>query len=145
MKTILFICTGNVCRSPMAEALFRHAVAGRGEFRALSAGLGAVDGQPPTPHSVTAMRERGIDISGQRSRALTTALLQQADYVFGMTRNHADAIGLLYPQAVEKTFLLREFDDSIKDFERDISDPITARMKFMKRAGTRLNAASPRS
>ena len=76
MKTILFICTGNVCRSPMAEALFRHAVAGRGEFRALSAGLGAVDGQPPTTHSVTAMRERGIDISSQRSRALTTALLQ---------------------------------------------------------------------
>ena len=51
MKTILFICTGNVCRSPMAEALFRQAVEGRGEFRVLSAGLGAVDGQPPTPHS----------------------------------------------------------------------------------------------
>ncbi len=124
MKTILFICTGNVCRSPMAEALFRHAVAGRGEFRALSAGLGAVDGQPPTTHSVTAMHERGIDISSQRSRALTTALLQEADYVFGMTRGHVEAIGLLYPQATEKTFLLREFDDSIKDFERDISDPI---------------------
>jgi glycine hydroxymethyltransferase len=124
MKTILFICTGNVCRSPMAEALFRHATAGRGEFRVLSAGLGAVDGQPPTAHSVRAMRERGIDISGQRSRALTTALLQQADYIFGMTRSHVEAIGLLYPQATEKTFLLREFDDSLEDFERDISDPI---------------------
>ena len=52
MKTILFICTGNVCRSPMAEALFRHAVRGRGDFRVLSAGIGAMDGQPPTPHSV---------------------------------------------------------------------------------------------
>ena len=52
MKTILFICTGNVCRSPMAEALFRRAMRGRGEFRVFSAGLGAVDGQPPTPHSV---------------------------------------------------------------------------------------------
>ena len=47
MKTILFICTGNVCRSPMAEALFRRATEGRGDFRVLSAGLGAVDGQPP--------------------------------------------------------------------------------------------------
>jgi protein-tyrosine-phosphatase len=69
MKTILFLCTGNVCRSPMAEGLFRHAVKGRGEFRVLSAGIGAVDGQPPTPHSVQAMKEIGIDISRQRSWA----------------------------------------------------------------------------
>ncbi|HTY88275.1 MAG TPA: ribose 5-phosphate isomerase B [Candidatus Acidoferrum sp.] len=124
MKTILFICTGNICRSPMAEALFRRAAAGRGEFRVLSAGLGAVDGQPPTVHSVTAMRERGIDISNQRSRMLTTDLLQEADYIFGMTRSHVDAIALLYPQAAEKTFLLREFDDSLEEFEKDIPDPI---------------------
>jgi predicted protein tyrosine phosphatase len=77
MKTILFICTGNVCRSPMAEALFQRAVAGRGEFRVFSAGLGAVDGHPPTAHSVTAMQELGMDISGQRSRMLTTDLVLQ--------------------------------------------------------------------
>jgi len=124
MKTILFICTGNVCRSPMAEALFRRAVAGRGDFRALSAGLGAMDGQPPTAHSVTAMREMGVDISAQRSRALTADLLRQADYIFGMTHSHVDTIGLLYPAAAEKTFLIREFDDSPDPFEKDISDPI---------------------
>ena len=124
MKTILFICTGNVCRSPMAEALFRRAANGRGEFRALSAGLGAMDGQPPTAHSVTAMRELGIDISGQRSRMLTTDLVRQADYIFGMTHSHVDAIALLYPPAAEKTFLLCEFDDSLEEFEKDISDPI---------------------
>jgi glycine hydroxymethyltransferase len=124
MKTILFLCTGNVCRSPMAEALFRRAAAGRGEFRALSAGLGAVDGEPPTAHSVTAMRELGMDISGQRSRTLTTELVRQADYIFGMTHSHVDAMALLYPLAAEKTFLLREFDDSLEDFEKDISDPI---------------------
>ncbi|MFZ0828886.1 MAG: ribose 5-phosphate isomerase B [Verrucomicrobiia bacterium] len=124
MKTILFICTGNVCRSPMAEALFRQAAAGRGEFRVFSAGLGAVDGQPPTAHSVTAMRELGIDISSQRSRMLATDLVRQADYIFGMTHSHVDAIGLLYPAAAEKTFLLREFDDALEEFEKDISDPI---------------------
>jgi len=124
MKTILFICTGNVCRSPMAEALFRKATAGRGEFHVLSAGLGAVDGQPPTQHSVTAMRELGVDISAQRSRALTTNLLQQADYIFGMTHGHVDTISLLYPSAAEKTFLLREFDESVELFEKGISDPI---------------------
>ena len=124
MKTILFICTGNVCRSPMAEALFRRAAAGRGEFRVFSAGLGAVDGQPPTAHSVEAMRELGIDISGQRSRMLTTDLVREADYIFGMTHSHVDTIALLYPPAAEKTFLLREFDDTLEEFEKDISDPI---------------------
>ncbi|HZF02165.1 MAG TPA: serine hydroxymethyltransferase [Methylomirabilota bacterium] len=124
MKTILFLCTGNVCRSPMAEGLFRRAVKGRGEFRILSAGLGAIDGQPPTPHSVTAMRELGIDISNQRSRALTTDLVRQADFIFGMTHGHVDTISLLYPPAAEKTFLLREFDETLEPYEKDISDPI---------------------
>jgi len=124
MKTILFLCTGNICRSPMAEGLFRHAVQGRGDFRVLSAGLGALDGQPPTPHSVQAMREIGIDISGQRSRALTAEMVRAADYIFGMTHSHVDTVALLYPQMAEKTFLLREFDESLEPFEKDISDPI---------------------
>lgn len=124
MKTILFICTGNVCRSPMAEALFRRAAGNGDGFRALSAGLGAIDGQPPTPHSVSAMRELGVDISSQRSRALTGELVRQADYIFGMTHAHVDTISLLYPSAADKTFLLREFNDSIPAYEKDIPDPI---------------------
>jgi RpiB/LacA/LacB family sugar-phosphate isomerase len=66
----------------------------------------------------------GIDISGQRSRMLTPELVQQADYIFGMTHSHIDTVMLLYPQAAEKTFLLREFDDTLDFFEKDISDPI---------------------
>jgi RpiB/LacA/LacB family sugar-phosphate isomerase len=124
MKTILFLCTGNVCRSPMAEGLFRHAVKGRGEFRILSAGLGAIDGQVPTSHSVQAMKEIGIDISHQRSRALTAELVRSADLILGMTHSHTDTVALLYPQAAEKTFLLREFDDTLEPYEKDISDPI---------------------
>jgi RpiB/LacA/LacB family sugar-phosphate isomerase len=124
MKTILFLCTGNVCRSPMAEGLFRHAVKGRGEFRIMSAGLGAVDGELPTHHSVQAMREIGIDISGQRSRALTAELVRSADLILGMTHSHTDTVALLYPKAAEKTFLLREFDETLEPYEKDISDPI---------------------
>jgi glycine hydroxymethyltransferase len=108
----------------MAEGLFRRATDGNGKFRALSAGLGAIDGQPPTSHSVIAMRELGIDISSQRSRALTSDLIRQADYIFGMTHGHVDTIGLLYPGAADKTFLLREFDESVPPYERDIPDPI---------------------
>src|SRR5438477_302935 len=124
MKTILFVCTGNVCRSPMAEGIFRHAVKGRGNFRVRSAGVGAIEGQPPSAYAVRALKELGIDISQQRSRMLTADVVNQADYIFGMTHGHVDAINLLYPQAAEKTFLLREFDETLDIFEKDISDPI---------------------
>src|SRR6185295_14018071 len=124
MKTVLFVCTGNICRSPMAEGLFRHAVAGRGDYRVVSAGLGAIDGQPPSAYAVQAMHELDIDISQQRSRMLTAQLVRDADFIFGMTHSHVDSVMLLYPQMSEKVFLLREFDETLDPFEKDISDPI---------------------
>jgi RpiB/LacA/LacB family sugar-phosphate isomerase len=124
MKTVLFICTGNVCRSPMAEGIFRHAARARGDYRVLSAGLGALEGMPPSSHAIQAVQELGIDISGQRSRMLTPELVQQADYIFGMTHSHIDTVLMLYPQAAEKIFLVREFDETLDIFEKDISDPI---------------------
>ncbi|PYJ99171.1 MAG: ribose 5-phosphate isomerase B [Verrucomicrobia bacterium] len=124
MRTILFVCTGNVCRSPMAEGLFRNAVKGRGDFRVFSAGVGAIEGQPPSAYAVQALRELGIDISQQLSRMLTADVVNEADYIFGMTHGHVDAVNLLYPHATEKTFLLREFDETLDVFEKDISDPI---------------------
>ncbi len=108
----------------MAEGIFRHAVKGHGNYRVVSAGLGAMEGQPPSRHAVQAVKELGIDISAQRSRMLTLELAQQADFIFGMTHSHIDTVMLLYPQAAEKTFLLREFDETLDMFEKDISDPI---------------------
>ena len=124
MKTILFVCTGNVCRSPMAEGWFRHITRGRGDFQVYSAGIGAVDGQSPTPHAAMAMLEVGIDISEQRSRALTADLVRQADFILCMTHGHVDSIQWMYPWAAEKTFVLREFDESVEQYDKDISDPI---------------------
>jgi RpiB/LacA/LacB family sugar-phosphate isomerase len=83
-----------------------------------------MDGQAPTHFSVQAMREIGLDISHQRSRALTAEMVREAEYIFGMTHSHVDTVALLYPQYAEKTFLLREFDDTLEPFEKDISDPI---------------------
>src|ERR1700689_2264613 len=124
MKTVLFVCTGNICRSPMAEGLFRHATRGRADCRALSAGVGALEGQPPSAHAVSALKELGIDISALRSHMLSSHLVDEADYIFGMTHSHVDSVNLLFPQAAEKTFLLREFDETLDEFEKDISDPI---------------------
>ena len=124
MTTILFVCTGNVCRSPMAEGLFRAMTQGQGQYRVLSAGTGALDGQPPSPLAVRALAELGIDISLQRSRSLSAELVKQADYILGLTQGHVDTVLLLYPQATERTLLLREFDDTLEGFEKDILDPI---------------------
>jgi RpiB/LacA/LacB family sugar-phosphate isomerase len=108
----------------MAEGLFRRAVKDRGNFRVMSAGLGAVEGQPPSPYAVRAVKELGIDITTQRSRMLTRDMVEEADYIFGMTHNHVDTVVVLHPAAAEKTFLLREFDETLDLFEKDISDPI---------------------
>jgi RpiB/LacA/LacB family sugar-phosphate isomerase len=108
----------------MAEGLFRHATRGRTDCRVVSAGVGALEGQPPSSHAVRALKELGIDISHLRSRMLTSELVDEADYIFGMTHSHVDSVNLLFPQAAEKTFLLREFDETLDEFEKDISDPI---------------------
>jgi glycine hydroxymethyltransferase len=108
----------------MAEGLFRHATKGRNDFKVMSAGVGAVEGLAPSDYAVKAVRELGLDISRQRSRMLTAEIVNQSDYIFGMTHSHVDAITMLYPQAAEKTFLLREFDETLDTYENDISDPI---------------------
>src|SRR6476646_10866026 len=124
MKTVLFVCTGNVCRSPMAEGIFRNATHGKGDYRVISAGLGAMDAQPPSHYAVQAVKELGVDISRQRSRMLTPQMVDEADLILGMTHSHLDTVMMLYPHAAEKVFLLREFDDTLDLFEKDISDPI---------------------
>ncbi len=83
-----------------------------------------MDGQPPSGHAVRALREIGVDISPMRSQLLTAELVRDADYIFGMTHNHVDTVLALFPHAAEKTFLLREFDETLDEFEKDISDPI---------------------
>jgi glycine hydroxymethyltransferase len=108
----------------MAEGLFRHATKGRNEYKVMSAGVGAVEGLAPSEYAVRALRELGLDISRQRSQMLTAEIVNQSDYIFGMTHSHVDAITMLYPQAAEKTFLLREFDETLDSYENDISDPI---------------------
>ena len=90
MKKILFVCTGNVCRSPMAEGFFRELTSERGDCQSLSAGLAAIDGQPPSAHSVSAMQEVGIDIAGQRSTQITPELVDAVDYIFGLANGHVE-------------------------------------------------------
>ncbi len=142
-KHILFICTGNICRSPMAEGLFREMTRTRGDITVSSAGVGAVRGQPPSTHAVTVLRPLGIDISRIRSRPLTGALVEEATVIFAMTRGHLDMILTFFPEAAEKTYLLSEFQPDTHVRTTDIPDPIGGSLETYAACRNRIQAALP--
>jgi glycine hydroxymethyltransferase len=124
VKNVLFVCTGNICRSPIAEGLFGRLIGNRKDIEVASAGVHAVRGQPPSLYAVQVCAEEGTDISGLRSQPLTAALVDQATHIFAMTGAHVETIQTLFPQTAEKTFLLREFEEPGTTVWRDVPDPI---------------------
>ncbi len=111
MRTVLFVCTGNLCRSPMAAAILRALLARdplRADWRVLSAGLWAEEGLPASPHAVAAMAERGYSLEGHRSRPVTRELVEEADLILGMTPHHVEALRLAFPQVADRVHLLAE-------------------------------------
>lgn len=143
MKNVIFVCTGNICRSPMAEGLLRHRAPASMSLSVSSAGLAAGQNMPPSQNSITAMRELGIDISQQRSRNLDAGSVEAADFLLVMTYGHLDAILMLYPEAAEKTFLVRHFMLNLKPLERDISDPIGQSLDVYRRCRDEIDEAIP--
>ncbi|MDQ6622375.1 MAG: low molecular weight protein arginine phosphatase, partial [Verrucomicrobiota bacterium] len=124
MKNVLFVCTGNICRSPMAEGLFRQLLGNRRDIGVASAGVHAVRGQLPSTFAVQVLRDEGVDISGLRSQPLTATLIERATHIFAMTGAHLESIHMLFPQAGEKMYLLREFEEPDTTVWRDVPDPI---------------------
>ena len=143
MRKILFICTGNVCRSPMADGLLKHMLRGRNDIQVASAGLGALDGLKATDSAVEAMAEFGIDISSHVSQSLNGDLVRQADFIFTMTRQQQDTIQTLYPSAAEKTFLVREFEELCTIENKDIADPIGQPIDVYRRTRDQIRDALP--
>jgi glycine hydroxymethyltransferase len=124
VKSVLFVCTGNICRSPIAEGLFHHLVRGRQDIEVSSAGVHVVRGQPPSLYAVQVCAAEGIDISHLRSQPLTATLVDRATHIFAMTGAHLETIHLLFPHGADKSYLLREFEESGTTVWRDVPDPI---------------------
>jgi protein-tyrosine phosphatase len=110
MASILIVCTGNICRSPMAEGLLRQLLAerGAGDVTVESAGVSGWQDQPATPEAVMAMQERGIDIAPHLARRLGRQMIESADLILAMTADHRNAVAGVSPQAAARTFTLKE-------------------------------------
>ncbi len=122
MTTILVVCTGNICRSPMAAGLLRARLKEDEERRdwcVVSAGTWASEGRPPSAYAIAEMDERGIDIRAHRSRSLNAELMEKADLILVMTRNHAEALSVAFPEQDHKAYVLSEMVGHVYD----ISDP----------------------
>ena len=122
-KSVLFVCYGNICRSPMAEGFLKKMLedySGSMKVEVFSAGLNAFGG-PPTREARVVMRERGIDISSFASKQLTEELIEKADLVLTMEKSHKDRITSWNLESESKVFTLKEFAGENDDF--DIGDP----------------------
>lgn len=108
IKLVLFVCTGNTCRSPMAAALFNEMAAGN-EFRAESAGLAAFAGDPASDPSIRALAYLGgLDLAGHRSRSITPYLVDSAEWILTMTTAQAQTLRQIFPEAAAKIHSLGE-------------------------------------
>jgi protein-tyrosine-phosphatase len=122
---ILIVCTGNICRSPMAQGLLAHALSAQPEplrsLKVISAGVAAHTGEPISENAVVALRKVGIDASHLRSQGLTQKLLDDALVVFGMTESHRDIIRSRARPVPEHLYLFREFLPA--PASKEIGDP----------------------
>jgi protein-tyrosine-phosphatase len=124
---VLLVCTGNTCRSPMAEAIGRSLLAARLDCGAedleergvmvVSAGIAAMMGGGPSEGAIRVMDEVGLDIRDHETQPLTEPLVRHADVIYAMTRSHREAIVAQWPSAAERTFVLSTNGS-------DVSDPV---------------------
>lgn len=130
---LLFVCTGNMCRSPMAEGMFKSLLEEKNESGIVcsSAGLMTVDGRQASENAITVAGEYGVDISSHRSRMLTRSITRSADFIVCMTKEHYDTLNRMIPD--EKLFVLGG----------GIDDPYGRDLDFYRECGKKIHGALP--
>ncbi len=136
---IVAVCTGNICRSPMAEALIRRRLGPGGNWEVLSAGVAAPQDQPASEEAVESLREWEIDLSGHRSRPLTRKLVDRADLLVVMTAAHGQEILRRFPEARGKVRLLTSFGTARQP--ENIPDPIGLSLDVYRKTRDRIDSA----
>ena len=130
MESVLFVCSGNTCRSVMAEALFRRLLRERGQASGRppvlvsSAGLDAVEGAPATDLPRQVLAERGIDLGVHRARPLNGSLVSEATWIVAMTRRIRDEIRRRYPHKADRVITLGEVTGAPVDVPDPFGGPI---------------------
>ncbi|MCX7007784.1 MAG: low molecular weight protein arginine phosphatase [Kiritimatiellaeota bacterium] len=121
-KQILFVCTGNICRSPMAEVILRARLGQASDWKVASAGVAAINGEPASEEAVVVCRELGLDLRQHGSQPVTCELMEQSRWVVVMTEMHREILARRFPAFHARIRVLKSFGFS-KDFG-DIPDPI---------------------
>ena len=139
MKKILFVCTGNICRSPMAEVIFNHRIGTDAGWEATSAGTFASPDLPASENAEKAVEELDLDLVGHRSKPLTPELVNSSDLIITMTEGHRFHILQDFPEVGNKVCLIKSFGTS--KVRADISDPYGGSLNIYKKTRDEIDRA----
>lgn len=126
MPSVLVVCTANVCRSPMAEALLRARVESEGEtWRIESAGTWALEGRPAANRTQQVLEERGIRLLNHLARTVTLEIMKEFNLILTMEQGHKEALKVEFPELAPRIYLISEMIGQRFDIKDPIQGPLS--------------------